>query len=278
MTRIAVVTTFTEKSYDSYARRMLETFDQYWPGDVRLLAYSEQFTPRTRSPRIEFRDLLEASPELVAFRKRHEDNPRANGCASRRLRLRLEWRKPKIRLLRVSEADSFMWQAVRFSHKSFAIFHAAEHCDADVLYWVDSDVITRRPLPEAYLEGMMPKDAMLSYIQRRKFSDCCLMGFNLRHPLISSFMGAFRHLYVADAFLKHPQYHDSYLFDVIRRKLERMGARSHDLARGVGREHGHVFDHCELGLYFDHLKGARKEADDAQAGPVFQNLANASSL
>jgi hypothetical protein len=277
MTRIAVVTTFNESSYDSYAGRMLETFDHFWPRDVQLLAYSEQFMPSMRSDRIEFRDLLEASPELVAFRERHRNNPRANGRASRRLRLRLEWRKPKIRLLRVCDADSFMWQAVRFSHKTFTIFHAAAHCDADVLYWLDSDVITRRPVPQSFIDKMMPQKAMLSHIERRKFSDCCLMGFNLRHPLMSSFMAAFRHLYVADALFKYPQYHDSYLFDVMRRKYERMGALSHDLARGVGQEHGHVFDHCDLGIYFDHLKGARKDTDP-KPEPVFQDLAGASSL
>lgn len=259
MTRIAVVTTFNEASYDGYAGRMLATFERFWPGDIRLLAYSEQFRPPVKSDRIIFRDLLEASPELVAFRERHRDNPRAHGRAARRLRLRVEWSKPKIRVLRVCEADSFMWQAVRFSHKSFTIFHAAANCDADILYWMDSDVITRRAIPESFVDKMMPADAMLSYIARRKFSDCCLTGFNLRHPLMTSFMAAFRHLYVSDALFKYPQYHDSYLFDVMRKRYERMGALTHDMAQGVGQAHGHVFDHCDLGIYLDHLKGARKD-------------------
>jgi hypothetical protein len=267
----AVVTCFNEQGYAAYGHRMVETFDRWWPRSVRLLAYSEGFAPEVDSPRIEVRDLLAASPELVAFRERHRDNPRAHGWTPRRFRVIVQWHKRfllRVKLRRVRAKDTYRWEAVRFSHKSFAIFHAAATCGADVLFWLDADLLTLDAVPPAFVEAMVPADVIVSRIRRPKFSDCCLVGLNLRHPGMPEFLARFRDLYVNDTMFDYPQYHDSYLFDVVAREAEREGGLVHDLAEGVGRRHDHVFPHCRLGRYFDHLKGARKALELERAARV----------
>ena len=135
--RFAVVTTCHAAGYDAYGRVMVETFLEHWPHDVPLMLYHEGFTPPSAPGRIESQDLNTASPELVAFKARHHDNPRAVGQWRPHRRLRvgplsipLPWRVKKA---------AYRWDAVRFSHKSYAIFDAARRTDADALIWIDAD-------------------------------------------------------------------------------------------------------------------------------------------
>lgn len=255
----AAVTTFHKLGFETYGGRMLESFDRMWPEDVQLYAYAEDFVPKLVSPRIEIRDLLHDVPDLVAFRDRHQDNPRAHGTPPRRWRIIVDWSKPRIKVRRVRSKDTYRWQAVRFAHKSFAIFDAARRTSADVLFWLDADMLMLSSLPDAMLESMMPREAMLSCIQRPKFSDCCIVGFNLRHPRTVEFLEQFRELYVSDGLFAYEQYHDSFLFDAVAKRFRRQDCLIHDLAGGTGLTNGHVFDHCELGHYMEHLKGCRKE-------------------
>ena len=156
MRRFAVVTTCHAAGYPLYGQRMAATFAEFWPADVPLLFYSEGFTADPIPGRLVERDLLASSPELVAFKARHADNPRAHGLRKpfRRLRLGpLDMPLP----LRTRKA-SYRWNAVRFAHKSFAIFHAARQTDADVLIWIDADTLFFAPVDQAELEQLAPPD------------------------------------------------------------------------------------------------------------------------
>lgn len=255
----AAVTTFHKLGFESYGRPMLESFDRLWPETIQLYAYSEDFVPESVSRRIEIRDLLYDVPDLVAFRDRHRVNPRAHGAAPWSWRIIVDWDKPRIKIRRVRSKDKYRWQAVRFSHNVFAICNAVSRSNADVLFWLDADMVMLNYMPTEMLERMMPSDAMLSCIRRRKFSDCCLIGFNLRHPKTREFLQQFLELYVSDRLFDYKEYHDSFLFDVTMKRFVGYGCCIHDLAEGVGWKFDHVFDHCQLGYYMDHLKGARKE-------------------
>lgn len=65
-------------------------------------------------------------------------------------------------------------------------------------------------------------------------------------------------LYKQDLLFRQREFHDSYLFDVIRRRFERRGCQTYDIAQGIGRDAGHVFVNSPLGRYMDHMKGERK--------------------
>jgi hypothetical protein len=263
----SALTTCHADGYEQYGRRMIASFDARWPEEVPLYVYAEGFSPPATGGRVIGRDLLACSPELVAFKRRHANNPAAHGkLAKRRWQLVVKWHKAKVRLRRVDWGLGFDWEAVRFSHKSFSVFHAARHCTSDVLFWLDADLFVFADVPRAFLELLMPADCLVSYLGRPKLSECGFVGYNLRHPAIRSFLADFEALYTRDTlFSLRRGTNDCYAFDAIRRRYERKGCRTHDIAAGAGREGGHVFVNSVLGRYMDHLKGDRKEAGASYA-------------
>ena len=265
----SALTTCDAGGYESYGRRMVESFDAHWPADVPLYVYAEGFTPDAGG-RVVARDLLACSPGLIAFKGRHANNPAAHGrLAQKRWKLTVKWHKAKVRLRRVDWGLGFEWEAVRFSHKSFSIFHAAQHCSSDVLFWIDADVFVFADVPRAFLELLMPADCLVSYLGRPKLSECGFVGYNLRHPAIRPFLADFEALYTRDTlFSLRRGTDDGHAFDVLRRRYERRGCRTHDIAAGAGREGGHVFVNSVLGRYMDHLKGDRKAAGSSAASDL----------
>lgn len=260
MRRFAAVSTCHLQGYEGYGRRMIASFDRHWPDAVTLHFYAEGFSPDLASARIVPLNLLEACPQLVAFKARHKHNALAHGSKRRRrLEFRVRWRERKVRLRLAEWGQGFRWDAVRFSHKAFSIFDASKRAGADVLFWVDADAIFFKVLPLSFLEGLMPSDCLVSYLARRNISECGFVGYNLRHPMMPAFLGEFEIMYTHDRLFKEKEFHDSYLFDILRKKFEKKGCRTYDIAEGVGLYAPHVLINSKLGEYMDHLKGDRKD-------------------
>jgi hypothetical protein len=285
MTTFAAVTTFHAKGYALYGREMIATFDQHWPKEIPLYCYAEGCVPEVPSTRILPLDLMAESPSLVAFKERHADVPEANGAGRwDAIRFSLKLKPFRLKRYDIVQGPDFHWDAVRFSHKCFAIFAAAKRCEADVLFWLDADISFFEDLPPDFLEALIREDSLASFLQRwrdrpefsveivpskrrlrlvnrtRKHSECGFVAYDLRKPATSDFLDAFEKLYTSDAIFREWETHDSYLFDVVRRRFERKGHRFHDLGEGVGRSTSHPLVNCQLGQYMDHKKGNRKEA------------------
>ena len=261
--RFAVVTTCHAAGYESYGRTMVETFLEHWPHDVPLMLYHEGFTPPSAPGRIESQDLNTASPELVAFKARHHDNPRAVGQWRPHRRLRvgplsipLPWRVKKA---------AYRWDAVRFSHKSYAIFDAARRTDADALIWIDADTRFFADVDVAELAAMMPPDSAVSCLRRPNHTECGFVVYNLRHPETRRLLAEFEAMYSQDLLFAEYEYHDSYLFDVVRERAEARGAHTHDIAEGAGWQASHVLINSRLGRFMDHMKGNRKADGKSRA-------------
>lgn len=264
MRRVAVVTTCNSEGYDRYGRRMIESCDRHFPDDVALWVYAEGFKPEVPSKRVIAVDLLQSCPDLVAFKERHSDNPSAHGEELRGKRpwVRVKWnrtnsRLPKLKIKWIDWGIGYRWDAIRFSHKCFAIFDAAKRSEADVLCWMDADVLVFQDTPRSFIEGLVPPDCLLGFLKRPGCSECGLVAYNLRHPAIDEFFAAFRSLYTQDALFREREYHNSWLFDVVRRRFEKRRHKTYDIAGGLGVRAGHVFINCPLGRYMDHMKGGR---------------------
>lgn len=285
MTTFAAVTTFHKDGYARYGRQMVESFDRHWPSDVPLYVYAEGCTPETPSARIVARDLLRDCPALVAFKERHANAPEAHGQATYPVtRFTVKLRPLRLKRYDLVWGSGFHWDAVRFSHKCFAIFDAARRTDADVLFWLDADIRFFADLPLPFLEGLVPEGVLGACLKRtrrrreysfevaptkrrarfvnrtRKHSECGFVGYPLRHPQSSAFLAAFEALYTEDALFREWETHDSYLFDVVRRRFERRGHRFHDLGEGIGAVTSHPLVNSSLGRFMDHMKGDRKQA------------------
>ena len=239
------MTTFHAAGYAQYGKRFLETFDAHWPADVALHVYCEDINPTETSSRIFNYNLLAQIPMLAAFKARHRDICAHNG-------------------LDEDGEYEYRMDAVRFAHKVFALSHCALTIkeSADVLFWIDADTVTFKDIPVGLFDQVMPDGCYTSYLGRGKtYPECGFVGYDLNHPAHDEFMTFWRQLYLDDSLFELPEWHDSFVYELIRRTFEDQGKfKSHDIAANVQLS-GHPFINSVLGKFMDHLKGdERKEA------------------
>lgn len=251
MTGINVITSCSRAGWQEYGRRFVETFLQHWPADVGLHLVSEDDLDTTSQgwPRSFNFWRLSESARAAEFDRRHRDNPRMHG------RVKFEtdagWSPRK-----QQRGYNFRYDAYRFAKKVFAIelvAHAAAKTER--LFWIDADVVTFAPVPPALLERLLPADKALSCLDRGTsyHSECGFVGYNLDHAMGRPFIAAFAALYASDRVCELGEWHDSWVFDWLRRDM-----KVPTYAIPHNSRH-HPFVNSELGLCMDHLKGARKE-------------------
>lgn len=251
MTSYTIITTFHQAGLATYGQTMINAFDQYWPASVDLIVYAESCSPVVPSERVKVVDLLSASPDLAAFKRRHQNNPVANGMVAKDTNVPFR-------------DNAFKWDAVRFSHKVFAVIHACATAESDWVIWLDADTKTFATVPDSFLPEICDPAAMACYLGRREkyHSECGWVAYNRRHPDLSAFMSRWRELYVTDSLFDLREYHDSFVFDVIRKEFESThGTRFSNLSPPLpGKGPGHPFIASRLGEYMDHMKGAKRKA------------------
>ena len=246
-----VITTFHQPGLESYGQRMIDAFDRHWPAQVDLWIYAENCQPILPSQRVRSLDLHGASPDLVRFKQRWAQDPVANGQLAKDTR--------------VPFADNqFKWDAVRFSNKVFAVIAASRAVETDWMIWLDADTVTFADVPDTFLKEICDPAAMACYLGRREkyHSECGWVAYNLCHPDLRAFMDRWRDLYVTGDLFNLREYHDSFVFDVLRRDFQALrGTRFHNLSPELpGKGPGHPFIASRLGEYMDHMKGAKRKA------------------
>ena len=252
--KLAVVTTFPPNRWTAYAERMLKSHIEFWPDDVILYAYHEGDMPTLVHKKVKFINIEEVNPDLVAFKKKHKDDPVANGETQ-------EIPGGVRRNPNAGKNDrgkgSYLWDAVRFAHKTFAVDHAIKTIDADYVLWLDADTYTFRPITKEFVVGLLPEDKLVNFLGRgEKYPECGWVCYNKRHPQINQFMDTWTDLYKNDTIFKELEWHDSYLFwQILKRVAPDQGV---DIGKGAGAKGHHVFINSVLGGYIDHMKGKRK--------------------
>ena len=256
--KIAVVTTFHEEGLKKYGQKMINTFCENWPAEVVLHIYPEGCNPGIRDHSHVTLKRLEELPDLMAFKDRWQNVPKANGDVS----------ADPVRSKRKDAGKGFKWHAVRFAHKVYAIFHCAQETDADILIWMDADTICHSPITLKDLYRMIPTDSELCYLGRKgKYSECGLYSMNLRSQNIQNFLKEFQRMYddAENGIFLLDEWHDSFVFDAVRIKFPYLlqtdwASHLHDLRprQGNSTGEGHPLINSDWGAWLDHLKGSRK--------------------
>ena len=179
MPTLAVVTTFPPNRWTTYAKRMIQSHVDYWPDDVKLYAYYEGTKPDFEHDKVQFVNIEEANPELIAFKSRHKDDPVANG----------ETREIPGGVRRDPNAGkndrgkgSYLWDAVRFAHKTFAVDHGLKTIDADYVLWLDADTYTFRKISKDFVTELLPKNKLVNFLGRGdKYPECGWVCYNKKH-------------------------------------------------------------------------------------------------
>lgn len=246
--KYTVVTTFNQDGYNQYGRRMLQTFLAAWPQDVQLLVYAESCTVAESAPNLSVLDLAAVSPELTAFKQRWSGVPKATGDVT----------SDPVRSRRKDAGKGFKWNAVRFAHKVYSIFHAARHVQTDWLIWMDADMVCHSPITVANLDALCPPNQDLCYLGRQgKYSECGLYAMNLNSKATRHFLWDFQLMYdeAEKGIFTLMEWHDSFVFDAVRANHP---LRQLDWSQGLIRGEGHPLINSAWGAYLDHLKGDRK--------------------
>lgn len=247
--KYTVISTFHQAGYNQYGRRMIETFDATWPKTINLRVYAENCEPIASHSNIEVVDLESTCPDLVAFKQRWRDVPKANGDVM----------SDPVRSRRKDAGKGFKWDAVRFSHKVYAIFHAAQTVTTPWLLWMDADTVCHSAIPESFVDSMCQDQHDLCYLGRRgKFSECGLYAMQLHTKGTRRFLKEFQRMYddAESGIFTLDEWHDSFVFDAVRLRVE--GLRQRDWSAGIITGEGHPLINSAWGAYLDHLKGDRK--------------------
>ena len=252
-----VVTSCSTAGWALYGQRFVTSFIKHWPQDVVLHIVSEDMLPVTpyQAPhsglprKVVFWPLLRSEP-VRAFLDR------CTGAEGWKAGLAQHPRPPGIgKNWRDTSGYNFRFDAYKFSKKVFAIEMVASALGDDAqLYWIDADAYTHAPVPVELLDRVLPSTYALSCLARQGYhSECGFVGYNLKHSATRHFIQSFAALYHKDAVFQLAEWHDSWVFDWTRNKLQ-------TATYGIPhKSKGHPFINSELGRYMDHLKGKRKD-------------------
>ena len=249
MRKFAVITTFNNSGLQKYAQKMIDTFAANWPEEVTLYVYAEDCTPTIPAKNVILRDLHQSSLPLVEFKNKWKKVPKANGDVS----------QDPIRSRRKDAGKGFKWDAVRFAHKVYSIFHCAENTDADILFWMDADMICHSPITLEKIDQLVPENVDLSYVGReRKWPECGLYSINLKSREGIKFLKAFQNVYddAENGIFLMDEWHDSFVFEEVRKSMPKL--KSLNWGKGLIKGEGHPLINSAWGAYLDHLKGGRK--------------------
>ena len=245
--KYTVVTTFNEAGYKQYGQRMIRTFLQMWPQEVTLVVYAEDCVVQESAPNLVIRDTAMVDA-LTTFKSVWQHVPRATGDVS----------DDRVRSKRKDAGKGFKWDAVRFSHKVYSIFHCARSISTDWLLWMDADTVCHSAIAVADLDRLCPPNRDLCFLGRQnKYSECGLYAMNLSSPAIKNFLQQFQRYYddADNGIFTLAEWHDSFVFDAVRKKCQ---LRELDWSSHLITGEGHPLINSDWGAWLDHLKGDRK--------------------
>jgi hypothetical protein len=258
--KISVVTTFHQAGYHRYGSRMIDTFLKNWPSSIKLRVYAEQCNVTQQAANLAVIDYEAAVPALVEFKQRWKDDARATGRLAQGPVDR-KGRQPGI---------GFKWDAVRFSHKVYAVCDTAKQLQDDVVIWMDADTVCHSPVGRATIDRLIPKTADIAFLGRKnKYTECGLYALNLHSTATRKFVDLFQDVYdyAEHGIFTMSEWHDSWVFDQVRNDI----AAAHpewnqlDWSAGLVTGEGHPLINSEWGAYLDHLKGDRKDTGRSRA-------------
>ena len=252
--KIAIVTSFNEKLYNYYAHRFLATYD--WPFD--LYVYHEGWTPEDFPIRnnVIYKNLYSGKTgnELKKF-------------IARMRGINIDSVLPG-QPDKIIHGTNYKKDAIRFCYKVFAktdlILSSTN--DYNYVFWVDADMIFKKTISaREVVEKFLPGNFHISHIHRPTYySECGFVGYNLRKLETKIFALKFKEMYTRMHLVKEAEWHDSYLFDAVRKIMDKDygNLKYYNLAPTI-RKVGNPWPDTPMAEYMDHLKGkARKDAGE----------------
>ena len=228
--KITILTTFSDKGYDVYAKHCVSSLQRFLSDDVEMIVYTD--TPRSfDKPKLINKILESEVPDLTAFKKRNSYRVVPEGT------------------------KGFIWDGVRFSHKSYAWCHAGLNTTSDILIWLDADTEAIENININYLAKFMPDGYVSSYLGRPgRYTETGWLAWNMNHPDSKRFFQRFKQYYDEDLIYNLKGFTDCHVYDAVRQEFEAEGIQSYDITKDMPKD---VFNQAFKG-YMTHYKGPDK--------------------
>lgn len=232
-----ILTSFNQHYWEELARDNVKLLDNNWPIEFEIkLYYQLPGIEKGFSNRVKWYDLYSECSALPKFAEQWKDDPRANGSGGKK--------------------NSFRWNAIKFAHKTFAIWHAAKNQNTGWLIWLDCDATLFKKVDLLFLKTICPENYSISFMGRPgKYSECGFIGFNLNHPQTKYFLQDWEKLYLSGDFINLPETHDSWTFDYIRKQKDPSLFFN---VNGKALTDKNPFNQSLLRSHFAHAKGSGK--------------------
>jgi hypothetical protein len=231
-----LITTFSDKGYNTYAKYFMNSLLKYLDDKVKVVIYTDtpkfEATGNWSNP-----NLADCCLGLVEFKKRNAHKPVPEGT------------------------KGFMKDAIRFSHKSYCIIHAARNCTTDQLIWLDADTEILKPLSENYLRSHLPEGKFVSYLGRPdRYTETGWLQFDMTKKYTQEFFDLWEWYYTTDEVYNLDGQLDCHVFDACRERLELQGKILGESISPPNTNKAH-FD-IRFASYMCHYKGERKQNRD----------------
>jgi hypothetical protein len=226
--KIGIVSTFSDQGYTDYAEQFVDSLKNHLDKSIEVFLYVDNLSIKPSS-NIHILNLEKSVPDLVNFKTRNKDKTFSN----------------------------FLQDAVRFSHKSYAIWHAGKNSNVDKLFWLDADTVLTNDITEQYLNNFLPDNYFTSYLGRSEsYTETGFIGFDLKHACADEFFDIFKNYYDSDKIYTLNKYTDCHVFDATREELENLEKiTSYNLTPDNIKN---PFNETFKG-YMIHFKGGRKD-------------------
>lgn len=237
--KVSVVTTFSDAGFQEYGKNFIESCKKFLSKDITVYAYVDTILLESQENFV-IRNLEDSIPDLTIFKNKNKHiNP-----------------------------TSFLQDAVRFSHKSYCLYHAVNNCNSDLLFWLDADTEIYNNIDVDYLCKFLPTDCFTSYLGRSNYSETGFLGFNLKHPALKEYFDLFKWYYDSNEIYNLEGQLDCHVYDATRLKLEKVQTiKSYNLSpQDVTKHH---FNHVFSGFMI-HYKGNRKEKRNSQLAKMLE--------
>ena len=247
LSKYSAVTTFHLPKH-IYGVEMINSFYANWPNEIILTAFIENSSKIDDSavkPKIIIKDFDKAVPEYQKFVRKYKEKEKYT--------------------------DDFRFNVFRFAHKVYAIASALKNIKTKYLIWLDADIKTYKKLPFEFLNTLINQNSYMSYLGRENisvkhlnYSECGFLIFNTEHLIHKRFWEDMMKMYDGGKLFQEKEWHDSYIFDVVRKKLEvEKKIENFDISLIDSfnlKTDDHIFVSSVLGKYMDHKKGNRKQS------------------
>ena len=220
--KILVITSFNEKLYKEYAHRFTETYN--WPFELNI--YTETLFNIKQNYKI-----IQLHDDCKNFVERNKDR----------------------------KFEDYITDGVRFCYKVYSIIQSGINNNYDILIWVDADSVFYKPLTLDFIKNNLYKEnRMMTYLGRGEhYSECGFLLWNLKHKDTLDYFKEMKKMYNEDLIYKEREQHDSYIWDIVRKKFEK---EKNTLNIDIGdKEVGHVQARSILGSLYDHTKGPKRK-------------------